>query len=219
MVKEAMLSFLKPENLQNNMKYIDDLVKTQLIRETQDKETIMAVMFLKKLTFNISCTILLGIHDEDTKQALLDDFFLTVKAIFSIPVNFPGTIFWRGMKARSRIVKRLLPIIQKKREELLRGKQGPRSDIITYLLALRDEHQEPLNDEEIMDNFIGLLMASHDTTTILLSLMLWKLARDPSLYEKIVQGNKTCNSTPLVIHACQIFFYQLNILRFFVFFF
>lgn len=190
LIKEAMLGFLKYESLQNSIKHIDDLVKTQLIKETKDKETIKAVIFMKKLTLDITCTILFGIHDESTKQALFDDFFVALRAIWSIPINFPGTVFWRGLQARSRIIKLLLPIIQKKKEGLLSGTLNPKSDVLSCLLSLRDENQQPLSEEEIIDNFIILLIASHDTSAVLLSLMVWKLARDPSLYQKILQGNK-----------------------------
>ncbi|CAK9141247.1 unnamed protein product [Ilex paraguariensis] len=39
----------------------------------------------------------------------------------------------------------------------------------------------------IMDNFIALMIASHDTTSILLSLMVWKMSRDPEVYQKILE--------------------------------
>ncbi|GMY10433.1 taxadiene 5-alpha hydroxylase-like [Fagus crenata] len=117
-VKGAMMSFLKPESLQNYVKEMDELVKRLLLIETKETDTIKAVTFMKKLTFTIAFNILFGIKDECTKEALLEDFNLVFKAIWSLPVNFPGTVYWRGLKARSRIVDRILPILRKKSEEL-----------------------------------------------------------------------------------------------------
>lgn len=39
----------------------------------------------------------------------------------------------------------------------------------------------------IIDNFVTLMIASHDTSAILLSLMIWKLARDPEVYKKVLE--------------------------------
>ncbi|PQM40268.1 taxadiene 5-alpha hydroxylase-like isoform X2 [Prunus yedoensis var. nudiflora] len=44
-----------------------------------------------------------GAMDEHTKEVLFDDFSLAFKAVWSLPVNFPGTVYWRGLRARSRI--------------------------------------------------------------------------------------------------------------------
>jgi cytochrome P450 len=41
----------------------------------------------------------------------------------------------------------------------------------------------------IIDNYVTLMIASHDTSAILISLMIWKLARDPEIYRKVLEGN------------------------------
>ncbi|KAK3039896.1 hypothetical protein RJ639_028289, partial [Escallonia herrerae] len=99
LIKGAMLSFLKPESLQHNIKQMDDVVKTLLLRETKEKETIATVTFMKKLTFTIACNIIFGIQDEHIKDAFSHDFSQAFKAVWSLQVNFPGTTYWRGMRA------------------------------------------------------------------------------------------------------------------------
>ncbi|GMY10430.1 taxadiene 5-alpha hydroxylase-like [Fagus crenata] len=188
MVKGAMMSFLKPESLQNYLKEMDELVKRLLLIKTKETDTIKAVTFMKKLTFTIAFNILFGIKDECTRDALFEDFNLVFKAIWSLPVNFPGTVYWRGLKARSRIVDRILPILRKKNEELSSGILSPTSDVISSMLALRDQNQQPIGHHAIIDNCITLVIASHDTSTILISLMIWKLARDPEIYKKVLEG-------------------------------
>lgn len=191
------MSFLKPENLQEYVGVMDDLVKKEVLNEMEGKATIKAVPFMKYLTFNVSCALLFGIHDEPTKQALLEDFFLAFKGVWSIPVSLPGTMFWKALKARSRIIKRMLPIVEKKREMLREGTLNPKSDVISSLVALRDDNGEPITNEEIMDNIIVLMIASHDTTAILLSLIVWKLAREPKLREKVQEGNTNCTCSQM----------------------
>jgi cytochrome P450 len=181
LLKEAMITFLKPDSLQNYVKEMDELVKSLLLRETKETDTIKVVVFMKKLTFSMACNILFGIKDKYTTPALFEDFTLTSKAIWSLPINFPG-IYWRGLRARSRIADRILSILRKKTEELSKGILSPTSDLIACMLALRDENQQPIGHHAIIDNCITLLIASHDTSTILLSLMIWKLSRDPEIY-------------------------------------
>ncbi|XP_047152662.1 taxadiene 5-alpha hydroxylase-like [Vigna umbellata] len=187
LVKGEMLKFLKPECLQKYVKKMDELVNATLLREVTEKETVGVVVLMKKLSYDLSCNILFDIKDEHTREALFVDFTLAFKAIHSLPINFPGTTFWRGQRARARIVDRMIPIMNKRWEELSKGVLSSTNDMISGLLALRDENDQPLPHDLITDNFIFLLVASHDTSATLMSLMIWKLSRDPEVYKKVLQ--------------------------------
>lgn len=165
-----MVSFLKPESLQNYIKQMDELTKTMLLKETENKDTIKAVVTMKKRTFNIASSILFGIKDEHTKEVLFDDFSLAFKAVWSLPINFPGTVYWRGLRAGSRIVSQILPILKERREEISKGTLSPTSNVFSCLLALRDENEQPISDDMILDNYVTLMVASHDTSAIFLAL-------------------------------------------------
>lgn len=160
-----------------------------LLREFRENETIGAMVFVKKLSYEIACNLLFDIKDEHTKEALFVDFTLAFKAIHSLPINLPGTTFWRGQRARARIVDRMIPILNKRREELSKGVLSSTNDMLSCLLALRDENHQPLDDDLITDNFIFLFVASHDTSATLMSLMIWKLSRDQEVYNKVLEGN------------------------------
>ncbi|KAM0995797.1 hypothetical protein ACFX13_005939 [Malus domestica] len=187
LVKGAMVSFLKPESLQNYIKRMDGLIKTMLLKETENKDTIKVVVTMKKFTFTIASSILFGIDDERTREVLFDDFSLAFKAVWSLPVNFPGTVYWKGLRARSRIANQILPILEQRREAFSKGKLSPTSDVFSSLLALRDENEEPVSDDLIVDNYVTLMVASHDTSAILLSLMIWKLSKDSEIYNKVLE--------------------------------
>ncbi|KAK7305534.1 hypothetical protein VNO77_43440 [Canavalia gladiata] len=187
LVKGEMMKFLKPECLQNYVKKMDELVNASLLREFKDNETIEVVVFMKKLSYDMACNILFDIQDEHTREALFEDFIIAFKAAHSLPINFPGTTFWRGQRAREKIVDRILPIMNKRREELSKGVLSSTNDMLSCLLALRDENHQPLADDLITDNFIFLFVASHDTSATLMSLMIWKLSRDPELYNKVLE--------------------------------
>ncbi|KAF6164703.1 hypothetical protein GIB67_008155 [Kingdonia uniflora] len=63
----------------------------------------------------------------------------------------------------------ILSILMKRKQELLDGMINPRNDLLTWMLAIREENQEPITRDELIDNFIGIVIASHDTTSILLT--------------------------------------------------
>ncbi|KAK1320040.1 hypothetical protein QJS10_CPA03g00937 [Acorus calamus] len=90
LVKGAMLSFLKAESLQHYIGQMDDVVRTQLLSQIKDGDTIKAVTLMKKLTFNVTCSLLFGLYDEPMKEALFEDFSQAFKGVWSVPVDFPG---------------------------------------------------------------------------------------------------------------------------------
>lgn len=188
LVKKAILSFLKPENLQNYVGRMDDLVTATLQKEIKEKDTIKVVDFMKKLTYNVACDILFGIHDVATKEAFLDDFRLVFKAFGSFPIKYPGSPYSQGLQAKERISNRFLPILRKRKEELSTGVLSPTNDVVSCLLSLRDENEEPIPEEVVVDNFRFIMIASHDTTAVLLSLTMWKLSRDKQIFSEVLKG-------------------------------
>lgn len=183
-----MTKFLKPEFLQNYVKKMDELVNKVLLREFKENETIGVVRFMKRLSFDMACNILFDIKDNHTRDVLFENLITAFKALHCLPINFPGTTFWRGQKARKRIIEKILPIMNKRRDELSKGVLSSTNDMLTSLLALRDENHQPLSDELITDNFIFLIVASYETSATLMTLMIWKLSRDEEVYTKVIEG-------------------------------
>ncbi|XP_047312977.1 taxadiene 5-alpha hydroxylase-like [Impatiens glandulifera] len=187
LIKGAMLSFLKPESLQNYITEMDEMVTNLLNTETEQSDTLQTVAFMKKITYNIACTVLFGFRETQTREDFSEDIRIAFAAVWSLPLNLPGTAFRRGLKARSRIVERLRPIMRTRRDGLEKGILDANSDVMTSLLSLRDEKGELLKEEYVVDNFITLLIASHDTSAILLSLMVWKMSTDKDVYNRVLE--------------------------------
>lgn len=167
---------------------MDELVIKVLMREIKENETIGVVRFMKRLSFDMACNILFDIKDNHTRDVLFEDLTTAFKALHSLPINFPGTTFWRGQKARERIVDKILSILNKRRDELSKGVLRSTNDMLSSLVALRDENHQPLSDELITDNFIFVIGASYETSATLMSLMIWKLSREQEVYNKVLEG-------------------------------
>lgn len=111
--------------------------------------------------------------------------------MLSIPINFPFTRFNRSLKARLQIKTLVLNLIKERREKLEQQTIFAQHDLISTLLSLKndDNSSSMLTDEEIVDNIIVIMIAGHDTTSVLLSLMIKLLANEPSVCANVVQGN------------------------------
>ncbi|KAJ9543376.1 hypothetical protein OSB04_023083 [Centaurea solstitialis] len=188
LIKGALSSFMKPSSLQTNIKQIDQLITDFFLKSTKETNIIPTVIFMKRLTFNIASVVLFGIQDDLLIEEFSHDFSIAFKAVWSIPVNLPGTAYWHGMRARSRIIARLMPIIRKKHADLLEGRSHPGSDILSSLIDVKTQNKDVITDEMIVDNFVTLMIASHDTSAILMSLMVWKLSKDPEIHLKVFEG-------------------------------
>lgn len=179
-VKSVVMRFLKPEAIQEYIDPMNSIMKNTL-NSLKVKDSVLIVPLMKRLTFNITCSLLFGLHDEPTNDALFEDFSHLFKGLWSVPLNLPGTAFRRALHARSNIVQRVTPILKSRRKKIIEEVVNANSDMLSGLITR-------LSDEEIIDNFVALMVASHDTTAILLTLMVWKLARDPQIYQKVSQG-------------------------------
>ncbi|GJV43764.1 taxadiene 5-alpha hydroxylase-like protein [Tanacetum coccineum] len=187
LIKGALSTFMKPISLKTNIKQIDELITSLFLKSTSKTDIIPTVNFMKHLTFNIASSVLFGIQNEILISELSNDFAIAFKAVWSLPLNIPGLAYWHGMRARSRIIGRLIPIIRKKREDLHEGKVNAESDILSSLIDVKMRNEDVINEEMIVDNFVTLMIASHDTSAILMSLMVWKMSKVPEIHQNIFQ--------------------------------
>lgn len=77
-------------------------------QELGGKDSIKIVDLMKKIAFNVSWSIFFGLQEGNKKESVLEDFKVAVKGVWAIPVNLPGTVFYRALKAKARLHKRLL---------------------------------------------------------------------------------------------------------------
>lgn len=147
----------------------------------------------KRLTLDIICSVIFGQEAGSVREALATDFPAMVRAALSIPVKIPFTRFSRGLSASQRI-RELLRGIARERETLLQQQQAhgasAADDFFTYMLALRAEGAQSLTVEDIVDNAIFLLIAGYETTSVLITFMLWHLDKEPEVLSKITEGEQ-----------------------------
>ncbi|OMO90110.1 Cytochrome P450 [Corchorus olitorius] len=188
LIRGAIANFVKPESIQRFVAKMDSLVQQQLFKELHGKDSVKIAPLMKKITFNVICSIFFGLPDGKEKDQLLEDFTLTLKGVWAIPLDFPGTALHRAMQARRRVCKLLSNLIRMRKQQEEEGTVDPNDDnIISSLLDLRDENGQPLLEEVILDVFLSLIMASHDTTAVLMTLFIRHLSRDAEELSKVLE--------------------------------
>jgi cytochrome P450 len=65
------------------------------------------------------------------------------------------------------------------------GDAGERTDVLSLLLAARDEDGEPMSDQELRDELLTLVLAGHETTANSLAWAFERLLRTPHAYERL----------------------------------
>lgn len=93
----------------------------------------------------------------------------------------PGTP-WAKMQAHRRSLDRILYA------EIDRRRRQPaeREDVMSMLLEGRDEDGEGFTPHELRDQLMHLLFGGHDTTSSTLSFLFYELARNPVVYERLI---------------------------------
>ena len=140
---------------------------------------ILAYPAFKQMTLDLAATIFLGMDLGEDANKINGAFETAVAASMPrIPFPIPGTLLWRGIKARETMCNFFLPMIAKRRD-------GDGNDLFTLLCKAKDEEGNGYTDQEIVDHMIFLMMAAHDTTTSTLTSITYALAKNPEWQEKL----------------------------------
>ncbi len=134
---------------------------------------------IKALTLDLAATSFLGVPwgPEATRinRAFCD---MVAASVAIIRKPLPFTAMKRGVDGRaymSRYFAREIP--------LRRGQA--REDIFSQVCNARDENDQLLGEQDIIDHMNFLMMAAHDTTTSSISSIVWCLAKHPEWQDRI----------------------------------
>jgi cytochrome P450 len=144
---------------------------------------------MKTLTFDIICSLLFGLGQGARKDKFVACFQEMIAGIWSIPIDLPFTRYNRSLRARTRVQNMVKDLIREKRVELEQKGASPRQDLITCMLSIRNENNEQvISDKEILQNVIVVMVAGHDTSSVLITFIIRLLANEPAVYAAILQG-------------------------------
>ncbi|KAL7608147.1 hypothetical protein Lser_V15G12417 [Lactuca serriola] len=150
------------------VKKFDKLLSTRFKKLAENGKSFVVLDFSMKIAFDAMCGMLMSVTDESLLEKIERDCTAISNAMLSFPVMIPGTRYYKGMKARERLMKLFEEMISSRRSS-----KEPHEDFLQSMLE-RDSFpdDQKLNDSEIMDNMLTLIIAGQTTTA---AAMMWSV--------------------------------------------
>ncbi|KAE8125582.1 hypothetical protein FH972_020365 [Carpinus fangiana] len=194
-VRGALVSFLKPESLKHYVGKMDGEVKQHLEMHWQGKQQVQVLPLMKTLTFNIICSLLFGVERGARREKFKACFKEMIVGTWSAPLNLPFTRYNRSLRASATAQNMIKDLIREKRVEL-EQKGASHQDLITCLLSIRKEdNEEALTEIEIVHNVMLVMIAGHDTSSVLMTFIMRLLANEPAVYAAVLQEQEEIAKT------------------------
>ncbi|KAK7320391.1 hypothetical protein VNO77_29820 [Canavalia gladiata] len=187
-VRSALVSFLKPESLKLYMTKMDEEVRRHLLMHWHGKQQVKVLPLMKTLTFNIISSLLFGLEPGKQRDQFLDSFQTMIEGMWSVPVNVPFTRYNRSLRASARIQNMLKEIVHKRKIELEQNGVSTHQDLISCLLGMVDENdKQVITEKEIIHNAMLVMVAGHDTSSVLITFIIRLLANEPDIWAAVLQ--------------------------------
>ncbi|CAO2829450.1 unnamed protein product [Amaranthus hypochondriacus] len=186
--------FLKVDSIQNYVSTVHSMVQQHLEQFWAPFTHVKAYKLAKELTFSLTCRVLVNYSNPSLEQVslLAEPFFLLVEGIFSVPINFPGTPYYKALKGGKLVKERLIEIIKQKKKELLVMKEKNDNyvhDLLTCLVmdSLENNNNNGISDQDIASKIIGLMFAGFYPTSTTIAFLIKNLAQNPIVYDKVLK--------------------------------
>ncbi|HEV2975109.1 MAG TPA: cytochrome P450 [Solirubrobacteraceae bacterium] len=154
----------------------------------------------RRLAMRVAMRALFGVDPDGERARAIDAAALFEEALafyasdyFLRVLRVRGSPWWRMQQAARRLDRLIYDEIAERRASGARGE-----DILSLLLDAHDDEGNALSELQIRDEVMTLLFAGHDTTTSTVSFMLYELAREPRIAQRLVaeQAAKLAGARP-----------------------
>jgi (+)-abscisic acid 8'-hydroxylase len=137
---------------------------------------------LAQYALNVALLSIFGDEEMQYIEELKQCYLTLEKGYNSMPVNVPGTLFHKAMKARKRLGAIVAHIISARRQ----SEQERGNDLLGSFM----DGKEELTDDQIADNAIGVIFAARDTTASVLTWMVKFLGDNPAVLKAVTVSRR-----------------------------
>ncbi|KAI5418953.1 hypothetical protein KIW84_043246 [Lathyrus oleraceus] len=175
-LRRLVLRTFMPEAIKSIVPNIESIAQSCL--KSWEGNLITTYIEMKTFTFNVALLSIFGkdeiLYREDLKRC----YYTLEKGYNSMPINLPGTLFHKAMKARKELAQIL--------EQIILTRRCKKQDYNDLLGSFMDE-KAGLSDEQISDNIIGVIFAARDTTASVLTWIVKYLGENPTVLESVTE--------------------------------
>ncbi|CAH9077603.1 unnamed protein product [Cuscuta europaea] len=175
-LRRLVLRAFMPESIRAIVPDVDSIAGATL--QSLEGRLVNTYQEMKTYTFNVALLSIFGKDDVLYREDLKMCYYILEKGYNSMPINFPGTLFNKAMKARKELAQILAKIISCRREN---------GEIYNDLLGSFMGDKESLSDDQIADNVIGVIFAARDTTASVLTWVIKYLAENPTVLQAVTE--------------------------------
>ncbi|GLT81028.1 hypothetical protein SLA2020_524360 [Shorea laevis] len=175
-LRKVVLRAFMPESIKNIVADVESVAKDTL--QSLEGRLITTFQEMKTYTFNVALLSIFGKDEVLYREDLKKCYYILEQGYNSMPINLPGTLFNKSMKARKELARIVAKIISTRREMKL-----DRNDLLGSFMG----DKEGLTDEQIADNIIGVIFAARDTTASVLTWILKYIGENPSVLKAVTE--------------------------------
>jgi cytochrome P450 len=148
--------------------------------------TLDVYAWMRDVAIRIAMRALLGFHPDDRAGHEAARLFERALSFYDTEtwmmlLRGPGSPWSRFQRAR-----RLLDEVVRAEIERRRKAGETLDDVLSMLIATRDEDGTGFSDRELRDHVMTLLFAGHDTSSSTLSFLLYELASNPRVLQRVL---------------------------------
>ncbi|KAA3469319.1 abscisic acid 8'-hydroxylase 1-like [Gossypium australe] len=173
-LRKLVLRAFVPEAIKSFVSNIESIAKDSL--QSLEGRLITTFQEMKTYTFNVALLSIFGEDEVKYREDLKRCYYILEKGYNSMPINIPGTLFNKSMKARKELAQILAKIISTRRET-----KQEYNDLLGSFMG----DKEGLTDEQIADNIIGVIFAARDTTASVLTWIIKYLGENPNVLQAV----------------------------------
>ncbi|XP_076906626.1 abscisic acid 8'-hydroxylase CYP707A2-like [Bidens hawaiensis] len=175
-LRRLVLRAFTPESVKNIVPDIDSIAVDSL--RSCENRLVNTFQEMKTFTFNVALLSIFGKDEVLYREDLKRCYYILEKGYNSMPINLPGTLFHKSMKARKELAQILAKILSLRREN-----KKEHNDLLGSFM----EEKEGLSDEQIADNIIGVIFAARDTTASVITWIIKYLAENPTVLQAVTE--------------------------------
>jgi cytochrome P450 len=149
---------------------------------------------MQAVTLDVIMAGIFGVPDgrpaPGTPEHSLREMILRLSWLTQTPVGQLAELMNAGREEPVGLMKRLIARLDRDIYGVIaaaraRDDAEERTDILSLLLAARDEDGEPMSDQELRDELLTLVLAGHETTANSLAWTFERLLRNPAAYDRL----------------------------------
>jgi len=170
-------------------------ITEQVTNQWQIGETFAVLPSMQEISFQVILKAVFGLEDglryEKLKELLIEILNPKIPILRTVMLLFPAMRqdlgAWSHWGKYLRLKQQIDQLIYAQIGERKAQPDASRTDILSLMMATRDEAGEPMTDLELRDELMTLLVAGHETTATSLSWALYWIHHLPQVREKLLQ--------------------------------